>query len=114
MVKPKEGHAKKDWTTLIVQKSTRDIVNKIAEEKNFTQDELVLDFINARTGADATKQIIIDMDSEKYSILKDVAEFLYNAKSIQSPDISVCVKYAIDNVIQGVMQGIQNKTSKET
>lgn len=97
--------AKKDWTTLIVQKTTRDLVNKIGKEKNLTQDDVVNMFL--KSTSETARQILIDLDSDTYNMLDDVSRFLFATKCINKPDKNLAVRLAIQNLIQGVTKSVQ-------
>lgn len=98
--------AKKDWTTLIVQKTTRDMVNKIAKEKKLTQDDVVNIFL--KSTSETARQILIDLDSDTYNTLDDVSRFLFAMKCIEKPDKNLAVRLAINNLIQGVTKSVQS------
>jgi hypothetical protein len=98
---PKKSEVKKDWTTLIVQKNTRDMINKIAKGRNMTQDEVVMDLINSNTP--------IYIEPEKQAIIGDVADFLVKTKCIKQPDLNSVVDFALNNLIEGVTKSVQGR-----
>lgn len=102
--------AKKDWTTILVQKTTRDLIKQIAEKKGTTQDDVVINLINSM--ADSSRQILLNIDREVYNMLEDVAKFLYVTKCINKPDVNEAARFGINNLIQGVTQSVQ--TSDKT
>jgi len=106
--------AKKDWTTLIVQKTTRDTVNKLAKEKGMTQDDIIN--ILLKSTSETARQILIDLDNGTYNTLNDVSRFLFAMKCIEKPDKNLAVRLAINNLIQGVSKSVQtnNQTSQQT
>jgi DUF1009 family protein len=98
---------KKDWTSLLVQKSTRDIVNKIGNERKRTQDGVVMDFINMYSNSG--KQIIIVMDDGFAAEFQNATKFLYETKCIGSLDLNVCARFALNNLVEGVKKSLQGR-----
>jgi antitoxin component of RelBE/YafQ-DinJ toxin-antitoxin module len=98
--------AKKDWTTLIVQKTTRDMVNKVAKEKGMTQDDIINIFL--KSTSETARQILIDLDTDTFNTLDDVSRFLFAMKCIEKPDKNLAVRLAINNLIQGVTKSVQS------
>ena len=98
---PKKSEVKKDWTTLIVQKNTRNMINTIAKNRSMTQDEVVRDFINSSTP--------ICINPEKQAIIGDVADFLVKTKCIKQPDINSVVDFALNNLIEGITKSVQKR-----
>jgi hypothetical protein len=88
------------YTTLRVKKTTRDLINGIASGKGISADELLN--LLTKTTKDAIKQILIEVDKEKYYTMRDLAQQLHRMKLVGSPKVEDVFLLAMDNLIRGL------------
>jgi hypothetical protein len=91
-----------EYTTVRIKKATRDWLNKTAEAKGVTVHELVESF--SKSWEDSTKQVLLNIDKEKYAVIQDMAQMLYGIKLIKTDKIEDAVMLAIDSLIKGMEQ----------
>lgn len=98
----------KEFTTIPVKKTTHQLVKKMMQENpNWTWDDIVLDY--AKNKKDTTKQIIMTVDRDKFYALTEITKILHKMKLIEGNTIEETAHLAINNLIQGMEQGIQNR-----
>ncbi|MHA1852552.1 MAG: hypothetical protein ACTSUF_03485 [Candidatus Heimdallarchaeaceae archaeon] len=95
-----------DYTTIRVRKTTRDLINKIASGKGISVDEL-LNILTKQT-KDTMKQILIDVDKDKYYAMRDITKMLHQMGIIKYPKIEDMVLFGVDNLIKGMEKTLQS------
>lgn len=94
-----------EYTTLRVKKTTRDLINKIATDRMVPVDDLLN--LLTKTTKDDIKQILLDVDRDKYYMMRDLAHTLYRMKLISRPEVKDAVLLAIDNMAEGMERSLQ-------
>jgi hypothetical protein len=98
----------KEITTIPIQKTTRETVEKLKGEK--TWDDIVLAY--AQSSKDNTKQILITVSTEKYTNLENFTKMLYGMKVIKNEKIEDTVLVAIESFIEGMKKQLQQSQSQ--
>lgn len=102
---------KKDdrWTTLRVEKATREIINSLAEERGLT----VNDFLKgmAKGSARSFMQVLMNFKPEKYHVLDEVTRILHQSGAIPRPTVDSTIDFAIDSLIQGITKNLESQNA---
>ena len=100
------------WTTLRVEKSTREIINQLAEEKNLNVNDLLTSL--AKDTTHSTMQVLLNFEPERQQILNEVTKILHTTGVITKPTLHSTVNLAIDNLIQGITQNMERQNLSQS
>ncbi len=101
-----------DYTTLRVKKSTRDLINKIATNKELSIDEFLTYMTRERK--DTEKQILLTVDMDKYYTMQNLTNMLNQMKLIETPKIEDAVMLAVNNLINGMAKSFPTSQSSQS
>lgn len=95
-----------DYTTVRVKKSTRDLLNETAASKGVSISGIITSLM--KTKKDTTKQILVNVDSDKFYALNDLTRVLFGMKLIQTQKLEDTVSFALQNLMTGMEKTFQN------
>ncbi len=98
-----------EYTTLRVKKNTRDLINKIATNKELSIDEFLTYMTRERK--DTEKQILLTVDMDKYYTMQNLTNMLNQMKLIETPKIEDAVMLAVNNLINGMAKSFPTSQS---
>jgi len=101
-----------EHTTLRVKKTTRDLMNKLANERKVSVEDLLN--VLAKSKEDATKQVMFTVDNEKYYTMLEIARVLHRVKLIEAPRVEDAALLAMDNLIKGMEKSLEEANASRS
>jgi len=90
------------FTSIRVKTTTRDAVNKLAEQRGIAAEDLIFSF--TRTRPDTEKQILLNIDKEKFYMLRDLTIKLKEAGGLETDKLEDMIMMLIDGVIKNTVE----------
>ena len=97
------------WTTLRVEKSTREIINQLAESNNLNVNDLLKGIAKGTT--QPAMQVLLNFGPERQQILNEVTKILHTTGVITKPTLHSTVSFAVDNLINGVTKNLESQNA---